>query len=274
MAPCPARPGLDVRPARRGRPRPRRPPAGCRLALAAALLLVAGAAAAGPGRSPVDEIARAQGLYDSLQFEGAAQAVAAALARPGRPPRELASLYRLRGLIHAARDDNGRAQADFLRWLELEPDGQLPPGVAPKIVAPFSAAAREGRRIGRLALRPTLAAGALRVEVLGDRARLGQALLLRWAGPSGEGELRADLPGGGQPAVQLPLAALGGGRVRYTLELLGEHGGRLAQAGSLGAPLTIELGGAPLHRRWWLWAAVGGAAALGLGLGLGLGLRR
>ncbi|HEX6837357.1 MAG TPA: hypothetical protein VF334_12335, partial [Polyangia bacterium] len=29
----------------------------------------------------------------------------------------------------------------------------------------------------------------------------------------------------------------------------------------------------PIWRRWWLWTAIGGAAALGVGLGVGLGTR-
>jgi hypothetical protein len=221
-------------------------------------------------REPGD-IARAQALYDGLKFEAAERAIAEALARPGRGPAELAALYRLRGLLSAARDDDARAQADFTRWLALEPSGQLPPGVAPKIVAPFLAAFRTQQRRPPLALRPALRGGTLRIEVVGDPLRMGQAVLVHYAlGGHAAGELRADLPGApAAPVVELALPP-GARRPRYIVELLGEHGGRLAQAGSLAAPLSAERR-SPLYRRWWLWTAVGGAAAIGLGLGLGLG---
>lgn len=227
------------------------------------------------------DILRAQDLYDGLKFEATEQAVAQALSRPGRSRQELAALYRLRGLLAAARDDNQRARQDFVRWLTLDPQGRLPEGVAPKISEPYHAALREQRRAVPLGLRPAVAAEAgpvLRVEVVGDRARLGQAVLVSYAMGGAAGTLRGDVApdrgAEGNVLLRFPLTGLPRGKLFYTVELLGEQGGRLAQAGSLAAPLVAyPFGREPLYRKWWLWTAAAGLTALGLGLGIGLGTR-
>lgn len=222
------------------------------------------------------DVMRAQDLYDNLQFDAAEAAITAALLRPGRARAELAALYRLRGLLNAARDDNGRAQQDFTRWLLLAPDGRLPDGAAPKIVAPFQAAQRDLQRAPALGLRPMLVTDPvplLRVEVVGDRARLGQAVVVSYAVAQVAGSLRRDVSER-TPLLSFPLLGLPPGKLVYTVELLGEGGGRLAQAGSLAAPLVAyPFGPEPLYRKWWLWTAAAGLGVLALGLGVGLGRR-
>ncbi len=247
------------------------------------LCVPVGLARAGPD----EVVARAQALFDTLKFEAAEQAVAAALCRPGRGPEDLAALYRLRGLIYAARDDQARAEADFTRWLSLEPNGKLPPEVAPKIMSPFAAAQRGRKGKPGLELRPyVLSTGAkgplLRVEVRGDRGRMGQAVVLRYAVGSSGGTLLGEVPaqrGGDRVTVDLPLIGVPfgpgpGRRMTYFVELIEEHGSRLAQAGSLASPLVAEPPGAtPAYRRWWFWTAVAGVVGVGLGVGFGVKYR-
>ncbi|HEU5056459.1 MAG TPA: hypothetical protein VFU21_08030 [Kofleriaceae bacterium] len=240
--------------------------------VAMALLAVPAAADRGGGAAA---LARARAHLDAVELELARAALEEALAAGDSGPAELAEIHLLAGRVAAALGKEGDAVAAFGRLLALDPAAALPPGLAPKIVAPFEEA-RERARGARLRLRAELRESAeprLLVTVESDPLAMVAGARAVIAGGAG-GEQTVAVAGRRHMTLRLPP----GGSLRVALAVVDRHGNRLAEARfaagagagdpRLTATVVRPLEPArpapaprtPLHARWYLWA--GASAAL------------
>lgn len=233
------------------------------LTLTAATVLPARTAWATP-----PELERARRQIDELQYDLARTSLAAALASGQASTEELVELHRLTGEVAATLGDAAAAQAAFERALALRPSTTLPDGVSPKIAEPFEAARR---KLGdhHLIATATLGASSITVAIKDDPAGLVGGARALVISPDGT-EQQASVQGRGTLVIAVPALAPG---AHARVELLDDAGNVLAEidADATGGTMAgaTDLVGAtdtgpskPLYKSWWLWAGIGGVAAI------------
>lgn len=244
-----------------------------------ALLLIEGVAWAD------DPLARARRAVSASDYVGARPQLAAALDAGGHAPEELAEIYRLSGIVHAALGDVKAATAAFTRLLALSPKAKLPAGTSPKIKRPFDAAVRYFKTHAALEVRiettPSPPAIAL-VQVSDPLDMLARARVV--FAVDGGAEDTKDVVASERTEVGLPA----GRRIEARVWMLDVHGNHLIEIGSKEAPVVIlgepppapvvvapapavvakpvvHAPRRPLYLRWWPYATAAGVLGAGAG---------
>ena len=246
------------------------------LVIAAVVLVCAVPARAG------GDLDKAQQDVDASDYLGARSALEAALAAGDASPDDLASIYKLTGIVEGALGNARGATAAFARWIALDPKAALPAGTSPKIVRPFEAAHRTA---GTLTVKAETSAQPPTITVvIGDDASNLVARVRVHVSVDGKPEITLEGTGGERITIPLPH----GKRLDLRVEALDEHGNRAAELGSKDVPIVITGAGAaavpdkqaldllrthrqvppppherPIYVRWWLWGAL--AVAFGAG---------
>lgn len=229
---------------------------------------------------------RAENAYSEIDFPLVIQLANEALQEGGHSPDEVARIYELIGLSNAAEREEDPAREAYVKMLALRPDAEVDTNLAPRLRGPFLEA--RGFWASRssafsVEARVVRARGAIRVELsdpLGmaseirvlsrDHAVMGRMEETR---VSAEADVLVEVPA-------LPDAP----QLDYAVQVLDEHGNRLAEIGTEDephifgeAPVVVpptggEDDGGSEGIPLWVWivggVVVAGAAAVGLGFGL------
>lgn len=219
-------------------------------------------------------LAQARQAVDASDYLTARAELAKALAAGGADPDELAELYKLSGIVEAALGENAKATTAFAAWIALDPKAALPAGTSPKLMRPFDAARKQARK---LQLKTETAADppAVTIAIASDPIGIARARVV--VSVDGKPEQTREGAGGERITVALPR----GKRLDLRVELLDEHGNRVAVLGTKDVPIVI-VGAEPpaepgaselavaksqppspaeppqpraLYLRWWLWGA-------------------
>jgi tetratricopeptide (TPR) repeat protein len=257
-----------------------------RISLVAALLAAAVARAAPVHVEGIASEAVGQGLaaYDELDYARAVERLQTALAREALTRIEKSTALRVLGFAHVALDDLPAAREDFERLLALDPDVALDRTISPRIRKVFEEARA---RVATGQARPPTSGALPQLTPSLDpaRPRAGRPLEVRVAWPGGVAakvalyhRLRGEAlystvtasEQGGHFALEVSGAEVQAPGVEYYLVALDEAGAPIAGAGSLGAPLSVEVAGRPrpVWKRGWLWGLLGGLVAAGAASGI------
>jgi hypothetical protein len=216
-------------------------------------------AIAGSSADASELLARAQAAIEDVDFATAKKLVEQALGGGGMDPGELARAHRCAGEVAAALGDDDQARDHFVRWILLDPNAALAPGVSPKISAAFDKARKEAAGLGalRLSVRMTREAnkGVVVVDAK-DPVDLVAQIRVRW--PDGtehiEHGLRAEVPvDDTRPAVVVVTALDADGNAIWSDQV------------RIGARMVERRRGFPGWARWPTWAVVTGVGVAGGG---------
>lgn len=227
------------------------------------------------------DLATADAAVRTLDLDVAFAALDRAAARPLDHAAYL-RLWETRGIAHAAAEELPAARQAFGRLLDVDPGHAIDCNRGAPVFRPFQAERAEtaARRTPALELRwrRDLRLGQpvpIEIENVADPAGLLHGLTV-YVRTRGEGGWRAaDLtvpPPGGLRTLVLPPVT---GDQPTALELFAvaedERGNEVHLWASAERPREIPLRydpPEPWYRKWWVWAAVGGVAAVGTGVGV------
>jgi len=242
------------------------------LAVLLAVLLAEGVAWAD------DPLAQARKAVAESDYVAARPALVAALDAGDHSPDEVAEIYRLSGIVHAALGDAKAATEAFTRLLALSPKAALPAGTSPKLKRPFDAAGRYFKthaplevKIETVSTPPTLT-----LVVVSDPLDMIAKAHVVFA-IDGGAERTKDAVASERTDVTLPA----GRRIDARVAALDVHGNRLAEIGSKDVPIVIisdappvvapapapalrptrvvvHAAPRPVYLTWWAHAAAGG----------------
>ncbi len=228
-------------------------------------------------RGGTDDLATAATAFAGLETEEAMAALDRAAARPLDYPSYL-SLWKQRAMVHALGDATAEAEAAFARLLAADPGHAIDCDAGARYFRPFqrAQAARPIAHELELRWRRDLRLGQaipIEVESIADPQATMHAVTV-YVRTRGEPSWRAadvTLPPPGQvAALTLPPIT---GREPTALELYAvasdRGGSEVHRWASPERPREIALRydpPTPWHRKWWVWAAVGGVAAVGTGV--------
>jgi hypothetical protein len=249
--------------------------------IAFVLCCAAAAARAAPDAPAIDSETVRQGLaaYDELDFARAVERLKDALTHEALTRAEKGAALRTLGFAHVALDDPEAARRDFEKLLALDPDATLDRTISPRIRKVFEEArARVATGQAQVTERSL---PQLQPEVAPARPRAGQPLAVQVAWPGGvaaQVALYHRVRGqalfstvtaaeqGGRFALTVPGLAVQAPGLEYYLVALDEAGAPVAGAGSLGAPLSLEVTARPkpVWKRGWFWGVLGGVVAAGV----------
>lgn len=190
-------------------------------------------------------------------------------------------LYALSGVAHAYLDHKEQARAAFARLLDLAPGYAVSYTLSPKVTFLF----HEVRQQRANAVQPELQLNlphdlgvddpiAIDIAVLADpRGWMQRAsVYARRRGEPNYQELNVELArAGAYTSIPLPApaeAATGPEVIDLYLIVSDADGNQVLLVGSPERPRAINLSytaPVPWYTHWWLWASLGGAAALGVG---------
>ena len=211
--------------------------------------------------------------YDDLEYAKATDLLSRALGETLTKEERIVT-YRTRAFARVALDQPQQARGDFEMLLRTDPSFQLDRTISPRVRAVFESAQaavsmgrastpdenrlplikpvitpsqlREGRPV---TFRVTYPGGiAQRMEVF-HRTR-GEQRYSRVQASSASGRFEATVPG---LSVKAPV-------LEWYVVLLDDTGASVANAGSLGQPLALDVQGKsrPVYARAWFWGVVGG----------------
>jgi hypothetical protein len=230
------------------------------------------------GRAEVEAAATAVG---QMELDAAMSALDRAAAAPLDHDTYL-RLWEERGIAWASAEDAGNARTAFARLLEADPGHAIDCERGGKIYRPFQDARAEAakRALPELELRwrRDLRLGEpvpIEIETIADPSAILHDLTV-YVRPRGDQAWRAadvTLPAPGAVArLMLPPV---GGRSSTALEVFAiasdQRGNEVHLWASRERPRELPLRydpPTPWYRRWWVWAAVGGAVAVGTGVGV------
>jgi hypothetical protein len=255
------------------------------------LTIAALALAATAARAEVESPLVQEGIkaYEALDYARAVQLLEQARGESLTREEKLIT-YRTLGMAHVALGDGAAARSDFAHLLRIDPSYDFDRSFAPKVRAVFEQAKGEVAASGRAlvpaqsGLQPALLPAApregkpvvVRVRYPGGMAR---KMTLYYRAPGHNAFSRASVDGAadGSFAATIPGADVHAPALEYHVVLLDEGGASVAAAGSIGTPLSINVGRQPkpVYKRGWFWGVIGGVAAAGaIATGLAFGLPR
>lgn len=234
------------------------------------------------GNSDID---RGIALYDDLEYEQAAEVLAAALAQPGLSVQELVEGYRVLALCYVALDRDDEARAAFKKLLEADPSYVLPRTESPKALDLFDEV--------KQSMPPPEGAVRMTQSVTPSTPRRGQPLLVaiavidqggrharvtvyhRVKGQRSYSSIKAQASGAGRYSATISGAFVEPPGVEYYVVAEAADGRALVGEGSAEEPLLVVVDkkgavAAPIYGKWWFWATIGGLLAAGTIVGLAL----
>jgi hypothetical protein len=247
--------------------------------IAFVLCCVAAAARAAPEAIDSETVRQGLAAYDDLDFARAVERLETALSREALTRAEKSAALRTLGFAHVALDDAQAARRDFERLLALDPQATLDRTISPRIRKVFEEARARvatGQAKGAGSALPELAP-----EIAPARPRAGQPLAVQVAWPGGVAQQVAlyhrvrgqalfstvtAAEQGGRFALTVPGLDVQAPGIEYYLVALDEAGAPVAAAGSLGAPLSLDVAARPkpVWKRAWFWGVLGGVVAAGV----------
>jgi hypothetical protein len=213
-----------------------------------------------------------------LEYQRAATLLEGAL-RESLTREEKVAVYRTLGTCYVALDRPDEAREQFTHLLTINPALDLDQRVSPRVRAVFEEAraqvAQHGRELPAAYRVPELAPTlepprpregqelALTLDYPGGLGRRAQ-LLVRRRGGLDFARSEAPVDAAGRARLTVPGALVVPPALEYYAVVLDDGGAAIARAGSLAAPLTIDVRAraVPLKRRAWFWGVIGGAGAL------------
>jgi hypothetical protein len=220
--------------------------------------------AAADGKKARDYLAQAQAAVESVDFPAARKLVAQAFETGGMAPGELARAHRFAGEIAAAVGDDESARDHFVRWILLDQQASLAPGVSPKISAAFDDARRDAAGLGALTVSARIERAAGKAVVLAEaRDPVDMIVQLRVRTADGaevvERSMRAVLPADDTRSFAA------------TVSVLDKDGNEIWTDKIHTGPLLVGVDRRfPGWARWPTWTVLAGVAA---GTGLYFGYR-
>lgn len=248
---------------------------GAGVAVLGAFWLASSTAVAGP-------IEDAKAQIDASEYFPARASLDKAYQAGSNKPADIAEIYRLTGIVHAALNDPKAAQLAFQKCLALSPQTTLPAGTSPRISRPFAAAQEFLKEKKPLEIKTSTTADppSVTVEIISDPMSMITSLQAV-AIVDGKPEERIDQLAAPSAKIELPK----GKRIDLRVVALDEKGNYLVEIGSKEVPIVILGKGdsdivikppppkstpkpykeRPLYLKWWLWAGAavvfGGAGA-------------
>jgi len=261
------------------------------IALALALAATAGRAHAEERASPLDAAERA---LDELDFRTARSLLDSALRSGDNAPASLQRTYLLSGIVAASFGDRKAAVGAYRRALAIDPDADLPEGLAPKMTAPLAEARRRNRsRSISVGCAHSSSAGSIFATVESDPLQMVAGAVARYRDDVGDPRVESlagarhmvfAIPDEATGRVQLAVVDVHGNQLATPCEVLierpdageleydatgrGAHGSTRAPSAKLSrkSPPTR---GRPFVARWYAWGTLSlGLAAAGTYCGL------
>jgi hypothetical protein len=227
-------------------------------------------------RAEIESDAVKEGVraYDSLDYPAAVQALQSALSESLTRDEKIIT-YRTLGFAQVALDHNDEARAAFASLLRLDPAYELDRTISPRIRAVFEqargdvatsgAGAEADARLPSMtpAVSPARGADGKLISVTvshpGGIAQTAQ-LYYRERGTSSFSRVDGKRSGDeGRFELAIPGLAVKAPGLDYYVVALDEHGAAVARAGSLSAPLSIDVAARPrpVYKRGWFWGVMG-----------------
>ena len=253
-----------------------------------AVLFAAGVLGASDLAQAQSEIEQAEEAYAQIDFEQTIAHANAAIEEGDRSPAEMKRLYELLGLSYAAERQEEEARDAYIRMIAMDPEAQVDTDLAPRIRSPFLEAkgywSSRSKGFG-VEARVIPAQHSVRVELIDP---VGMATELRvLSRRHGEATAMQEQRVAAERVALVAVEALSEeGQIDYVVEVLDEHGNRIAE---LGTELEPRIHGtavlAPARTgddegrsdeggiSPWVWIVGGVVLAGAVGVGLYLGLR-
>jgi len=230
---------------------------------------------------------RAENAYSEIDFPRVIELANQALQEGGHSPAEVARIYELIGLSNAAEREEDPAREAYVKMLALRPDAEVDTNLAPRLRSPFLEARGfwASRSSGfAVEARVVRARGSIRVELSDPLGMAAQIRVLSRDHAAMEPMGETTVPAAPEVLVEVP-ALPDAPQIDYAVQVLDEHGNRLAEIGTEDQPRIFgdapavlpppgggddgDSGGIPV----WVWIVGGVVAAGALAVGLGFGLR-
>ncbi len=236
------------------------------------------------------DVKRAVAALDHLEYERAVHLLTRALAAETLTHDERVAAYRTLGFAHVGLEEGGAAVADFEALLRIEPGYELDRTISPRVRALFEqarthvATGESGRARGKPGLpllaptvTPELARAGVSVEISAGWDGVAQRveLFYRTAGQPLFSKLTTPLDAAGHFSLVIPGMQVRAPALEYYAVVLDRRGAPVAEAGTLGQPLVIDVTSGkptPVYARPWFWGVLGGASAAIIVVGIAVGV--
>ncbi len=255
-----------------------------RLRIATVLLVAAIVAAARPARAAIESELVKQGIaaYNDLEYPHAIDLLHKALQETLTRDEKIVTFQTL-AFAHVALGKHDEAVGDFENLLRINGSFELDRTISPRVRSVFEEArgkvATQGTGSGDTGralpeLRPTVPvrvkegqAVTIESEYPGGVASSVE-LFYRTRGANVFGKLKAPVGAGGGFSVTVPGMHVNAPALEYYLVVLDESGSSVALAGTLGAPLAVDVVGRkrPVYVKGWFWGVLAGVAVVGAGV--------
>lgn len=255
-----------------------------RLSLIALLAPTAFAALAASPALAQTTLDQAENAYSEIDFPRVIELATQALAEGDHSPEEVARIYELIGLSQAAERQEDAARDAYVKMLALRPDAEVDTNLAPRLRGPFlEARGFWASRSGAFGVeaRVVRARGGIRVELSDPLGMATEIRVLSRDNAAMTAMEERRVPAEADVFVEVP-ALPDAPQLAYAVQVLDEHGNRLAELGTEDqprifgdAPVVVPpndedgSGGIPV----WVWIVGGVVVAGALAVGLGFGLR-
>jgi tetratricopeptide (TPR) repeat protein len=255
-----------------------------RLRIATVVVVAAVVAAARPAYAAIDSELVKQGIaaYNDLEYPRAVDLLHKALQETLTRDEKIVTFQTL-AFAHVALGKHDEAVADFENLLRIEERFELDRTISPRVRSVFE----EAR--GKIAMQGTGTSDGGRAlpelrPTVPLRVKEGQAVTIESAYPGGVassvelfyrtrgsdifGKLKAPVAAGGGFSVTVPGMHVAPPALEYYLVVLDENGASVALAGTLGAPLAVDVVGRkkPVYVKGWFWGVMAGVAVVGAGV--------
>lgn len=197
-----------------------------------------------------DKLARAERLFNELEYDKAIQVADEVLSSPDVGPDKLVEAYRIKGLSLSGDDRIDDAFMVFRRLMAINPRYQLSKDISPRLAAPFYQAAAIAGEEGVVELAhiepdsvTQLGGLELVCHVKANPYNMIREVRLRYRTPAEEltGELREPMQGKKAKLTFTLPAELSADALLYHFEALNQHGGVLGRSGSGGQPYRVQV---------------------------------
>jgi tetratricopeptide (TPR) repeat protein len=194
--------------------------------------------------TPNVDLEWAANLVHGVRYAAALEALKKAQAHEGNSAEQLAQIFELEGLAHAALKRPDEARKDFTRLLALNPQHHFASAQAPRVMTPYLEARSQVQQHGAIGLTtgpPELDGEKVAVKLgVSDFLGLGRTLVVKLV----EDGVSRELTLAPEPSVRVEAK---GERVELSAELLGERHASLAAlpVQVLEAPKPVAVAPAP-----------------------------
>jgi tetratricopeptide (TPR) repeat protein len=232
--------------------------------------------AAAPARAEVESeiVQRGVAAYDALEFERAVQLLKQALDESLTRDEKIIT-WRTLAFAYSALDKPDDARAAFTHLLKIDPNGDLPKNVAPRVRALFEEA-RAQVATGKGLPTESTALPPLTTTVEPAHPAEGRPLTITAVAQGGMGrsaalyyrtrgsERYSEVKAAGREGrfeLTVPGSDVRAPSLEYYVTALDERSTAIARAGGITEPLAVDVTGVkkPTYKRGWVWGVVVGS---------------